>query len=294
MPNEDVKRHIADLARRLDVDAAALTAIAHLESALRPHAVVDGRHEPLIRFEGHYFDRRLDGERRERARREGLASPSAGAVANPAGQAARWRLFEHAAAIDRKAACESVSWGMGQVMGAHWAWLGYGDVEALVVEARSGAAGQLRLMGRYLEKAGLLPALRSREWATVARGYNGPGYRANAYDTRLAQAFARFSNAPAVPSSGLPVLRRGARGDAVRRLQGALTDHGHPTAADAVFGPLTQAAVRAFQHRHGLVVDGVVGPATWAALEPTALAPAIDGLLPWLVHQFARFLARLA
>lgn len=294
MPTEDVPRHIADLARRLDVDAAALLAIAHLESALRPHAVVDGRHEPLIRFEGHYFDRRLEGERRERARREGLASPSAGAVANPAGQEARWRLFERAAAIDRKAACESVSWGMGQVMGAHWAWLGYGDVEALVAEARSGAAGQLRLMGRYLEKAGLLPALRSRDWATVARGYNGPGYRANAYDTRLAQAFARFSNAPAVPTDGRPVLRRGARGDAVRRLQVALTDNGHPTAADAVFGPLTQAAVRAFQHRHGLVVDGVVGPATWAALEPTGLAPAFDGLLPWLVHRFARFLARLA
>jgi hypothetical protein len=151
-----VMQAIETIARELEIEAAALAAVAHVESGLRTHALVDGRQEPLIRFEGHYFDRRLDGTARAQARQLGISSPTAGAIANPRAQAGRWALLGRAAQIDRKAAYESTSWGIGQVMGAHWAWLGYANVDALVAEARSGVQGQLRLMARYIEKAGLL------------------------------------------------------------------------------------------------------------------------------------------
>src|SRR5690606_12550109 len=118
---------------------------------------------------------------------------------NPASQAARWKLLRRAVAIDRVAAYESVSWGVGQVMGAHWAWLGHASVDALVGEARSGVCGQVRLMARYITRAGLADALKSHDWAAFARGYNGPAYRRNGYDTRLAKAYARFTKAVAEP-----------------------------------------------------------------------------------------------
>lgn len=51
------------------------------------------------------------------------------------------------------------------------------------------------------------------------------------------------------------------RGEAVARLQEALG-----LKPDGIFGPATDAAVRAAQARLGLTVDGKVGPATWAAL----------------------------
>lgn len=62
-----------------------------------------------------------------------------------------------------------------------------------------------------------------------------------------------------------PTLRRGASGDAVKRLQRAL---GLPQ--DGVFGPRTEAAVRQFQRDHALVPDGIIGPKTWPILEPAA------------------------
>lgn len=43
----------------------------------------------------------------------------------------------------------------------------------------------------------------------------------------------------------------------------------HPLKIDGKLGPVTLAAIKAFQARNGLVVDGQVGPATWEALSST-------------------------
>lgn len=290
MVDSALMRDIRVVAAELKVEAAALAAVADIESGLTTHAMIEGRAEPLIRFEGHYFDRRLTGAAQAQARRQGLASPQAGAVKNPASQAARWRLLASAAAIDRKAAYESTSWGMGQVMGSHWAWLGYASVDALVAQARAGALGQLRLMARYIDKAGLADALRKRDWAAFAHGYNGPGFARNNYDGKLARAYARHAGggaAPATPAA-TGLLRRGSRGEAVRMLQTSLTAAGHALIADGIFGPATEQAVRAFQMRNRLVVDGVAGPATMAALGGGAERSVVAWLLSLLTGLLAR------
>jgi len=63
------------------------------------------------------------------------------------------------------------------------------------------------------------------------------------------------------------LLRRGSIGNDVRAVQDRLTATGFdPGPVDAVFGPMTDAAVRRFQEAKGLRVDGIVGPQTLAAL----------------------------
>jgi hypothetical protein len=282
---------IAAVARRLRVEPAALLAVATVESGGIAFASINGRKEPLIRFEGHYFDRRLTGEKQKLARDAGLADPTPGVVANPASQAARWAMLTRAAAIDRKAAHESTSWGIGQVMGAHWAWLGYTSVAALVEEARGGVAGQARLMARYIGKAGLAEALRAHDWVAFARGYNGPAYARNRYDARLRKTYLDLKKPAVAEHPAVPVLRRGSRGMAVRRLQRALADLGYTLAVDGDFGPETQAVVTLFQRDHGLKIDGVAGTETQEALRQTSrgASSALD-LWTWMVRWLRRLL----
>ena len=66
------------------------------------------------------------------------------------------------------------------------------------------------------------------------------------------------------------VLRRGSRGDMVRRLQNGLIRAGFDigTQVDGLFGTRTQSAVRAFQRSKRLPETGVVDFNTWLAIAP--------------------------
>jgi N-acetylmuramidase/Putative peptidoglycan binding domain len=256
----DITEEITEAARAANIDPAALLAVVEVESAGKFFARVKGRNEPLIRFECHYFDRRLNAEKRAEAREAGISSPLAGKVPNPRRQDDRWELLDRAAAFSRQAALESVSWGIGQIMGAHWKSLGFGSVEEMADLARSGAAGQIRLLILFLEKNGLIPLLNARDWPAFARRYNGPAYRRYAYDTKLAIAYARHK------SAGAPELPE----QSVRDLQRALSAAGFAAGPTGIFDAATRAALMAFQKARGLAADGIAGPKTWAALRKPA------------------------
>lgn len=63
-----------------------------------------------------------------------------------------------------------------------------------------------------------------------------------------------------------PTLRRGAKGEAVKRLQMALRARGAAIKADGDFGKATMLAVKDFQKAQGLFPDGVAGRRTNAVL----------------------------
>lgn len=72
------------------------------------------------------------------------------------------------------------------------------------------------------------------------------------------------------------------RGENVAALQRALNEHGAKLTADGIFGPATDAALRAFQRQAGLVADGIAGPRTLAVLDRLAAdrARGASGLHP--------------
>ncbi len=275
-------------ATKYDVPLANLLAVIQVESNGQIFATIkhDGIpiKEPLIRWEGHYFDKRLDPKTRATARAKGLADPKAGGVKNPSSQQARWdQLFLPACGIDLNAAIESVSFGVGQVMGAHWDKLGYASPAELMAEARDGVEGQIELMLRYCQTFGLLDELRRGDFAGFARGYNGPNYRKYSYDTNMAAAAKTFARtiagstagttdqAKAAKASGM--VRLGTEGAKVRELQSLLRRGGYTVDVDGDFGPATKRALEAFQEDAGLEVDGLVGPKTWQALEAYKVDP---------------------
>ena len=69
------------------------------------------------------------------------------------------------------------------------------------------------------------------------------------------------------PAFGSRTMKRGDRGWDVAAMQYILARRGYPPGAiDAVFGPMTDTALRHFQRAYGLVADGLAGPRTISAL----------------------------
>lgn len=79
------------------------------------------------------------------------------------------------------------------------------------------------------------------------------------------------------------VLRRGARGPSVEKLQSALEALGYDVGTvDGSFGEELRQAVMAFQRLHGLTVDGAVGPSTLKVMQTSkpAAGQGEEGPLP--------------
>lgn len=249
MLNVEIENAVREQARLIGMDEAALLAIVEVESGGEPF-YADGK--PVIRFEGHYFYARLKGKDRQQAVKAGLASPKVGGVPNPSTGQARYALLSRAMAINVEAALESTSWGLGQVMGANWKDLGRPDVQSLVADSET-IQGQIDLMTDFIEVNGLDDEVHRRDWAAFARGYNGPAYKKNKYDVKLAKAYAKYSK-----KSSAAIAE-----DEVKKIQLQLNAVlGTKIAVDGDYGQETTNAVIAFQVQAGLTVDGLAGPLT--------------------------------
>lgn len=141
---------------------------------------------PQILFERHIFHRLTKGQHDD----GDISHPNPGGY----GRRGAHQYDRLALAInkDRNAALQSASWGIGQIMGMNYARARFQNVEDMVAAMSDSEDRQLAAMAAFLRSAGLAASLQAHDWASFARGYNGPNYAINQYDMRLNSAYQKY------------------------------------------------------------------------------------------------------
>jgi hypothetical protein len=217
------------VARRLRIEPATLWALVAVETA-GCGFLPDRR--PQILFERHLFHRLTKGMFDD----GDVSAPTPGGYgALGAGQYDR---LAKASRLNRDAALQSTSWGIGQILGLHYATIGFPSVVAMVNAMTTSEDTQLTAVGAFLVANHLDAALQQHDWTRFAAAYNGSAYATHRYDVRLHAEYEKQ-----VVSQ--PDLN-------VRAVQLYLTYLGFsPGPIDGVAGALTRSAVAAFRRTNG-------------------------------------------
>ncbi|HEX6287720.1 MAG TPA: peptidoglycan-binding protein [Herpetosiphonaceae bacterium] len=128
----------------------------------------------------------------------------------------------------------------------------------------AGSYNSSRTSGQCSEKHGWTVGTYMSQWGSKWYADNGRGWQwmqTFYYDNVVVGTIGGT-----LPMPSWPVLRNGDSGVDVKGAQYLLRQRGYSIAADGIFGPATESAVRSFQSANGLVVDGVIGSQTFSKL----------------------------
>lgn len=277
MIRDDIVHAVAAAAREQGIEPPALLAIVDVETGGVPFET-DGR-TPQFLYERHVAFREAGAKSKALQSafvRCGLAIPKwdkAKQYQDERTSAQRIQLISKAREIDEEVAHRSASWGLGQTMGNECHELGFESATAMVEFQTGSVANQIDCMIREIRKSKLVDALNGHNWSHVARIYNGPGYAANQYDTKLANAYKRWvrklptmtqtdgAPRPIPPEQKLTAAEIKGIQEELRHL--GYAEVGTP---DGNWDTRTIGAISAFQAHEGLAVTGHYDDATRAAL----------------------------
>lgn len=172
---------IAALAARLGCNSDQIKAVSIVEAA---GTAFDNRGRPKILFERHKFWNFTGG----RFGTTAWSNKKAGGYNENS-----WDKLTHAACQDAGAAFASASWGKFQVMGFHWAALGYPSAIEMAYSSVTSEAAHYEMLVRYIEVNNLKAALKklsdnADDNRAFAKAYNGSGYERFDYHNKLARA----------------------------------------------------------------------------------------------------------
>jgi peptidoglycan hydrolase-like protein with peptidoglycan-binding domain len=190
LTDDDITR----VAKSLRCPEAAIRAVSEVESA------GGGFHNDgtiKVLFERHIMSRYLRKagltllEEMASKTRPDLVNRTAGGYRG--GKLETTRL-QAAAKLNSDVAYQSVSIGRYQIMGFHFGMLGFKSAELMYIHLSESEGNQLNAFAKFIRNdKNLHKALKSQDWTTFARIYNGPKFAENQYDKKLTEAFARHS-----------------------------------------------------------------------------------------------------
>lgn len=167
-------------AKILSCEVAAIKAIVLSET---PRGAFDENGRPSILYERHYFHRLTHGKYDSNPI---LSQKTAGGYGKYSEQ---YPKLNEAMKLDKNAALRSTSWGAFQIMGNNYKEAGHPSIESFI-KAMDTIQGQLDAFIQLIQNNALLKsALQNKQWTTFASIYNGPKYKENNYDTKMARNY---------------------------------------------------------------------------------------------------------
>lgn len=171
-------------AKELGCEVAAIKAVAEVES-MGNGFLPSG--EPKILFERHRFYKYTNGK--YAVSHPDICNKIAGGYGKESDQHLK---LQRASVLNREAALMSCSWGKFQIMGDNWKKLGYSSLQEFINKMYESEAGQIDAFIRYIKNLGLQNYLKNKQWDKFALLYNGPEYKKNNYDVKMAVSYNKF------------------------------------------------------------------------------------------------------
>lgn len=278
-------------AAEVDIPADFALGIVDKESAGRAFYKVGKEELPAIRIEGHYVYKLTSGAVREAAIQAGLAAQKSGVVKNSNTMAGRYtqlnRLIE---IVGHEIAYQSISIGIGQIMGTNHEAAGYESATAMFQAATASFDNQVDQMLAFIANTPkALKAAQRHDYKAFALVYNGPKAK-QSYWEELETFVKRYSgDAPANDNTN-PVLERikalgynsvmefqSARGIKVDGIIGKITTE-HVEAAEAAIVKVEQKPIKDAVKAGGAAV--ATGATTIVAANPDIVAEAVKYIDP--------------
>ena len=181
-------------AKQLDCPVANIKAVCEVEA---PGGGFDKNGAPRILFEAHKFAKLTGGAFNvsfpnisSRVWDRKLYATGKDADARNAGEHLRMAA---AGELNRNAALMSASWGRFQILGENFHACGFDTLQEFVNAMYAGESAQLDAFVEFIDNDQMkLNAIRTGDWKTFARLYNGPAYAENQYDIKLAAAARKY------------------------------------------------------------------------------------------------------